>query len=219
MQGKKVLRYLTKFECPQEHGVMRDACLAMIGEYDIPGIMPPYGATVLDIGANIGGFVRWAQFRYPGCKVIAYEPNPQNCRYLHINCADFEVVQAAVTIKEAPVKLYISDQNCCQHSLIEPKSHAGYVEVKTVHPKDLPECTVLKIDTEGCELEILTNYLPKHKPELLMIEAHGEKDRYEIDALVRTDYILASGRILNYGLAVLGYIRRDLIKNKASQSK
>ena len=50
-------------------------------------VVPPSGATILDIGANIGAFSVFMQRVVPGCSVLAFEPMPDVFRALQANFA------------------------------------------------------------------------------------------------------------------------------------
>jgi len=70
---------------------------------------------------------------------------------------------------------------------------------------------VLKIDTEGSEVEILESlrpYLPYVG--ILMIEFHSEKDRRNIDALLET-HVLFNANICQPNLGIVKYINSRII--------
>lgn len=144
---------------------------------------------ILDIGANIGIFAFWASCRYPGATVKCYEPVEDNLRFLRQNVADFgdkiEVVEKAVSADAPePVKLYRGVANCgcwSRYNLGE-QDMARFDFAETIHPLELPVCEMLKIDTEGCELEILTHY--RHAPVVIVLEYHRASDRVAIDKLL-----------------------------------
>ena len=45
------------------------------------------GLTILDIGANVGAFSLWADMRWPGSTIHAYEPHPETFRLFQRNVA------------------------------------------------------------------------------------------------------------------------------------
>src|SRR4051812_24496223 len=54
---------------------MRGAVAQVLdGEYDAG--YSGDGLTILDIGANVGSFAVWANMRWPGSPIHAYEPHP-----------------------------------------------------------------------------------------------------------------------------------------------
>jgi len=87
---------------------------------------------------------------------------------------------------DAPAKIRLHEPltNCgcwSRHDLGEQNIVRGE-EVETIHPLELPECDLLKIDTEGCELEILLAY--PHLPSVIVLEYHRESDRHAIETLL-----------------------------------
>ncbi len=59
-------------------GLPHDHCADVLnGSYDVP-FNPPIAPTILDLGANIGAFTRWAAERWPRCTIHCYEPHPAN---------------------------------------------------------------------------------------------------------------------------------------------
>jgi hypothetical protein len=63
----------------------------------------------------------------------------------------------------------------------------------------LPNANIVKIDTEGAEIEILENMVIK--PDVYLIEFHSAYNRRKIDNILH-DYTLMSAEILrpNYGI-------------------
>lgn len=134
------------------------------GEYNIPGLRPKNGDTVVDIGANIGVFSLWAARR--GAIVTAYEPHPDTYECLRTNTAGKAVtaVQAAVvgtTPRGEIVRLYMHDRYSTRNTLIGREVDSGEqlgrsIEVPAVSIDDVlgAGCDLLKIDAEGGEFEI-----------------------------------------------------------------
>lgn len=156
------------------------------GCYDVPGLTLSAGARVLDIGANVGAFAVWAAARWPGCEIHCYEPHPENAKLLRQNaraipnCTTYEL---AVTDTPGVATLWDGANNCGEASL-----HRGYEQtdqsrpVDTVRPGALPDCDVLKVDTEGCEVEILKGRPTSSRA--IMLEWHHPGDRWEIGGLL-----------------------------------
>jgi tRNA1(Val) A37 N6-methylase TrmN6 len=70
-----------RLEVPAE---MTDAIAHVLaGEYDYG--FSGRGLTVLDIGANVGAFSIWADMRWPGSTIYAYEPHPGTFAMLERN--------------------------------------------------------------------------------------------------------------------------------------
>ena len=159
----------------------------LCGEYDIQGLHLPDGATVLDIGANEGAFCAWALYRFPGSKIVAYEPcraTFETLKSVMSNQTRVTLINAAVTEREKPFLRY--GVNCNQENSIYDlgtQRQEGET-VETVKPFDLPKADFVKIDTEGCEVEILRAYLNKHQPAGIALEWHSSQDRDALRAIL-----------------------------------
>ena len=125
------------------------------------------GGVVLDIGANIGLFSVMAAERQR-CRVFAFEPHPENIRFLRRNVSAIRMVK--VTVCESAVsdlsgwqRLYVNT-NPAGHSLYATVAvNGGSYDVR-VPTTTLPEIMdtnhldridFLKIDCEGSEGAIL----------------------------------------------------------------
>jgi FkbM family methyltransferase len=128
------------------------------GEYEVP-----YQATrpiILDIGANVGSFAAWAIERWPGCHVHCYEPLPDNFALLKRNLGHLD--GTSVTLNNFAVgdpgltRLYLGRNSCGEASFYDigaPSTIA--LDVETRPPSVLPRAQIMKIDTEGSEIDIL----------------------------------------------------------------
>jgi len=159
----------------------------MDGEYDVPQLADSV-ATVLDIGANVGGFSLWANRRWPDAKITAYEPAAENVKLWAENCKGLNganLVVAAVTNKPGPLPLYRGKNNCGEHSLadIGEQDLSSSESVNAVPPNSLPSADFVKIDTEGCEVEILKD-LNLESTKAIACEWHSDNDREQIVELL-----------------------------------
>jgi FkbM family methyltransferase len=155
------------------------------GEYDWP-VLPdePTIRHVIDVGANVGAFACWIYKRtgafvdcyepLPGAALLCAENGPPGCR----------VHEVAVTVDPGPVRLHVgSDWGFSSlDSRLNPRS-GEVVEVPAVHPSALPPCDLLKVDTEGSEVEILGGYPHLDKVGVVMFEWHREVDRPVLEAM------------------------------------
>ena len=182
-----------EFYCPAN--MTEHLASVLRGEYDVPGYTPTDGATVLDLGANLGAFVVWLITKHPDLRlnVICFEPHPSNASYLRENISRFLGVgfKASVTIHEEAVytrgdlTLYEGVHNCGENSLWHGEEQS--CRTVTVHgrsPADLPACSFLKIDTEGAEMAILLGYPHMDGVKAVALEFHSSRDRQAIKALL-----------------------------------
>ncbi len=190
-------------------------------EYDLPGLSFGYAPTILDIGANVGAYSYWALNRFPGAVVFAYEPSKDNVDAYTKNLTEthpsgtWRLFHGAVTKStDSEISLYLSQVNTGMHSIHKELTNtrlAEVVQAPNYHPNRLPNCDILKMDTEGCEVEILHAYLPSHVlPSIISLEFHSRLDYYEIERFLSKDYIPFRGYISHPDLGTINYVRNDL---------
>lgn len=181
-----------KFRCPES--MQPHALRVLAGEYDVPRLefAGDGRPAVLDIGANVGAFSVWAKRRWPEATIIAFEPHPDNYELLLANCAHlgdaFGSQRMAVAdrtqLTEYP-RLRLGRNNCGECSLHDlGEQLEDSVPVEIADPEMLRACDVLKIDTEGCELEILQLYHHLPVVRAVLLEWHRRKDRWSIGKLL-----------------------------------
>lgn len=167
-----------------------DHCADVLaGCYDVPlpHTPPP---RILDIGANVGAFARWAAARWPGARIESYEPHPDNFAHLlaasvqlggsiHAHCA-------AVGECLGRRDLRLGRNNCGEHSFHDlGEQTEDSVEVAVLDATTLTPADFIKIDTEGCELEILRRWHAAcpaflDLAQAVALEYHREADLPEI---------------------------------------
>jgi FkbM family methyltransferase len=198
-------------ECP---ATMRSHVQKVLaGEYDIP--YRHSAPVILDIGANVGSFAAWALKRWPGCHVHCYEPLPDNFALLTRNLGQF--AGSSVSLYNFAVgdpsltRLYLGRNNCGEASFYDIGEQSTVcVEVETRAPDVLPKAQIVKIDTEGCEVEILTRTTSLDF-DAVMLEYHSEANRRKVDALLQ-DYVLVGGHIRELHRGTLKFMHKRLIE-------
>ena len=180
------------------------------GEYDIPYDNP--NPVVLDIGANIGSFAIWASRRWPGSFIHCYEPLPENFAALEANLGHLtgRVVLNQYAVGEpGQRKLFLGRNNCGEASLFDiGEQSSEWVSVETRAPATLPKGDILKLDTEGAEVEIVSG-LENLSFDIVLLEYHSEENRRIVDRLLQ-GYILVGGHVRGAHRGVLKYVRRAL---------
>ena len=126
------------------------------------GLLRP-GATVIDVGANVGAFALLSsRVVGPGGRVIAFEPEPTNADRLRRNVSrngarNVEVRQEAVGDAPGEATLYVQPGQSGTHSMLRPDGAEG-IAVPITTLDDLiihgrPDA--IKIDVEGLEGAVL----------------------------------------------------------------
>lgn len=132
----------------------------------------PLAPTVLDIGANIGGFALAVLASHPQAQVDAYEPSPAALAALRTNItandaqAHVTVHNSAVTGPSKPDTVWLNEQvgDLCTSSVLDQGNTVG-VSANRVEVPALPLSAILssyagdidlvKMDVEGAEYGIV----------------------------------------------------------------
>ena len=123
--------------------------------------------TVIDIGANVGLFSIYVKKKF-GCKVIAFEPVPQNFENLKKNIllngfseSDFELHQSAITdIEGGEISIGTSISNSGGSSIFERGDFNSLCKTERIDKYIDEKCTYLKMDCEGGEYSVISYILP-----------------------------------------------------------
>ena len=163
----------------------------------------PDRPTIMDIGANAGFFTLFAAYRFPGAKIMAYEPIENNFKQLERNAAlnrdaRIRCFQKAVYGFSGQIELSFDPSDSFTTSASVFGSSNSQIQTIQVPCGTLQEifdenqidrCDLLKMDCEGAEYEILCNCSAGvlHRIDQMAIEVHGgTRANQNITAL--TDY-------------------------------
>lgn len=117
---------------------------------------------IIDCGANVGTFTVFCARRFPGSRIVAFEPDPRVFAVLQRNvsrccpASSIELVNAAVADRETGAIRFRAD-GCDAGRLTGDASSGATIEVRAVRLRDyLAEpCAMLKMDIEGAESDVL----------------------------------------------------------------
>lgn len=168
---------------------------------------------ILDIGANVGAFAIWAIQKWPKANIYCYEPNPENFVFLSHNTSPYlnqiHLYKKAVGNIEN-TKLYLGKHNSGESSFYNLGEQTDdFVEVITIPPSELPKANILKMDTEGSEIDILCA-LDVQEYDVVALEFHSERDRRIIDTML-SDFTVTHGFIRTANRGVLTYINNRIL--------
>lgn len=148
---------------------------------------------VLDIGACVGAYARWALTEYPGCSVDCYEPNPDALEFLRKNCVDgmtiHPVAVATAVESGSSLELEYPSNNIGAATVVSGMVDAGDSvrhAVTGIPAASLPECDLMKLDCEGSEFLILEEYIrcTIEMPNYIVLEYHSVEISLSIQKLL-----------------------------------
>lgn len=182
---------------------------------------PPF---VLDVGANAGTFALYAKLVYHLDALIhCFEPCPPTLGLLRTNLARFHGVTihpVALGCADGEIDLLLDPKHPAAHSI---KPHlvptpAGSVRVplrdagSVWNELKLDEVDVLKLDAEGCEVDVLESLGNRlNRVRVVLAEYHTADDRRRIDALL-PNHVLFGAQVHSLSVGVVKYVRANLIK-------
>jgi FkbM family methyltransferase len=176
----------------------------------------------VDIGANVGATSIFFAQHFPDTRFLCYEPSPTNFGYLEVNThhiRNLERFSFGLNDEAGIHKLYSGRRQCLQYSLkadAEVTDSWQAVEIRNAYAeleRKVQNSSILKVDTEGCELSILNNLAPMlSRFDVIYLEYHSESDRITIDSMLRENYVLwlADATLVHRGL--VSYISRRLFE-------
>jgi FkbM family methyltransferase len=140
------------------------AAIALFGEYchaevDIMSKYLDSNSIYYDIGTNIGYHAVAVQ-QTTGCKVMAFEPHPNHFSVAAYNCQNKPIQLFHTALGDTEGTMTISDfDETIMGNYGEVGINEKGIEVPVMRLDDLPELTsvvtLMKIDVEGAELEVL----------------------------------------------------------------
>lgn len=132
--------------------------IAFLGE-SISGFKPQ---NVIDVGANIGQWGSTFKHFYPKANLYSFEPFPRTFNVLEKNSHNiprWNIYNSAIGDPKNNF-LYLSKRGSAEHSLVKSEPGMDKIKIKTValNSKIVPKnIDLLKIDTEGYDLEVIKN--------------------------------------------------------------
>lgn len=175
---------------------------------------------IWDVGANIGVTALYFSKLYPEARIVCFEPSMD----IVLECLLLNTEQIGDRCQLHSYGL----ANCNEiRSMNEWGQSTTTRSCKSQDDElvvDLPSCefrlsdnpvgvTIIKIDTEGCEVEILESLVHRSNVPIYYVEYHSEKDRREIDSLL-PDYHLVRCQSDTKHRGNLCYVHQDIKTNE-----
>lgn len=168
------------------------------GEYLAPWPLPN-SLRVLDLGANVGYFGRWAFEQWSVAQLLSVEPDAENFAVLEQNHGElgtpvWKLLKAAASTKDGSAGFLSGRDNSSR------LNSEGTDQVRTVDVFPLlAGCDLAKIDIEGGEWPILRDpRFAENAPPLLVIEYHGDAEHADprsqaVSLLTAAGYSVSDG--------------------------
>ena len=184
-------------------GNMRRNLADIFSGREYPGLpMPQFRpGVIVDIGANVGASALFFHGTFGEATIYCFEPSPTNLSFLKQNVAPVDRIRVfdyGLSDRDQQLPLYIGKTHYMQNSVVpnsETQAQSETAELRRASTElqrlGLREISVLKLDTEGCEVPILRDMnqmLPD--VEIAYVEYHSEDDRHAIEDLFRPSHIL-----------------------------
>ena len=196
-------------------------------EYPLP-VLPGYTAsTIVDVGANIGAAAIYFLNAFPTAEIWCYEPSLQNFWFLEANTRDFptriRVLPYGLLDRDSDLSMYHGIDQCGQNSLVNtletfPEAAETVRLVRAgreASQRQWHHISILKIDTEGCEVPILAELLSAVPTiDFVFCEYHSEEDRRAINSLTADRFVLGSSYAERPHLGSCLFWSRDLLRSR-----
>jgi len=202
-------------------------------EYKLPGHKSHNGQqVVVDIGANVGMFALYQLMIEPDSKVYCFEPVKEIFDILKTNtqCYNGSVETFCYGLYDMDKQVDIYRYKNSGMSTINSKLFMSPQSSEKVWVKDagkvfdelgIKHVDVLKIDTEGCEVQILESLGKRiNKVDYIMAEYHQESDRRKMDDLLPNFTLVGITNCLihpNLQLGVVKYMRNNFLEQASHE--
>ena len=179
--------------------------------------------VIFDIGAHLGAAALFFAERYPGAAIHCFEPNPDTLAVLRHHPAALDRITVhghGLGARARVAELFGGVYSTMQTSFLpnqentQPVATVPIEEVAGVLERiPLSAPALVKLDTEGMELEILDGF-GDHLSSIgvLYVEYHSDADRRAIDARLGTGFTLFHASVAEPDRGVLGYVSTGLLE-------
>lgn len=177
--------------------------------------------VIVDIGANLGAASVYFSLYYPEAKIYALEPQKFPFELLTRNTSFYpntSIFNVGLFDSNRECPLYLSWADSSTASI--GSSWLNTQKTETIKLRDAAEwmqeqritsIDILKVDTEGCELHILSRLIPFiPKIQVIYVEYHNDSDRRALDDIIGDSHVLFAARADKAHVGELVYVRADL---------
>jgi FkbM family methyltransferase len=176
-------------------------------------------SVIVDVGASVGSAALFFSLAYPEAAVYCFEPHVESFGLLVENTIGIEQIHPfnfGLYDSDRTADLHIGTTTFTTNSIhraVDKTERTENISLRdasaVMQEVGLKRIDVIKVDTEGCEVQILENLLPHYRPRVIHLEYHNDNDRRTLDQLLCDEFILYAGRVLRPHLGEATYVRRD----------
>jgi FkbM family methyltransferase len=180
--------------------------------------------NIIDVGANIGLFAIYMKCLNPENVIHCFEPSPSTFLLLKKNVGHIpgiHIYPYGLFNKAGEVTMYLDKDNTGENSIKINSSQPSQgkkpviIYLKEANTEldrlNISSVDILKIDTEGCEVEVLENIsMLLDTIDYILLEYHSEKDRRIIDNIMKGFHIVTA-KATSFDLGQVKYINSQLI--------
>lgn len=164
-------------------------------------------STILDIGANIGIFSMLCREKWNQSHITCIEPIPFNVVQLRKNVGNYaQIISAAVREKSGVDEIYIGDNFVTSSFFQIGRQTQNKLLVECIAANDLPSFELVKIDTEGCEVEIIKN-LNLSNTKIITLEYHSKTD-FEVIKKFLSSFVCISPQTKEKNISTATFIKK-----------
>ncbi|MEN9224921.1 MAG: FkbM family methyltransferase, partial [Thermostichus sp. DRC_bins_24] len=173
---------------------------------------------IVDIGANIGLASAYFRAYYKDASIHCFEVDPLALHLLKQNALSIGncFVYPVGLYSDDLDKVFYTGSQTAAHSSIHQSSYSGFAQLLSFRKASsflegarIAKIDILKIDTEGCELQILRTLFSKiAEIKVIYLEFHSEEDRRLIDQFLSPTHVLWRGNILDAHRGDVCYLNR-----------
>ena len=164
---------------------------------------------ILDVGANLGATSMFFALNYPKAKIFSFEPTKMNFSWLKKNTERFQNVirvNKGAYFEDTKTKIYLDSEVGGRNSIFKHWSNSDKYEVidllnfgKYLKSKELTgTIDILKIDTEGCEIDILRSIeYDLQNIGVIYLEYHGKEDEEVVMEILSKSHVLVQKKAVS----------------------
>ena len=183
--------------------------------------------VIVDVGGNVGAAAIWFHHRYPNARIISYEPSQLIFGFLSENLRDLnnvEAVNLGLFDDDREVTLHIGLHHVAETSIVAHEETGSDTESialarasRIFEELGETEISILKLDTEGCEVPILTDLRGWFdRIGAIYVEYHSDDARRQIDQMLAEHFYLIRATIQRANMGTLVYLCKSVASRHRS---